>query len=103
MFKRYNMDKEYVRAMKLINDSMWKGRERWLYYSRLNQNYIIPTIVACCLCFFLKGGFIIDLFIIDYALWLCRRNNRELDKSVNVIIKRIDMRLYRRTVMKMNV
>lgn len=102
MFKRY-IDKDYVRAMKLVNDSLWKGRERWLYYSRLNQNYIIPTVVACCLCFFLKGGFIIDLFIIDYALWLCRKNNRELDKRPSIIIERAKTRSYRRTVMKMNV
>lgn len=96
-------DKNYVRQMSLLNDSMWKDDERWLYYSWENQKYIIPCIVLCCLCFFLKGGVIIDLMIIGMFLYFSWQNNRELDNNPRILKEREFYRNRRRTVYKINV
>lgn len=96
-------DYNYIRQMKTLNDSLWRDKERWLYYNRQNQNFIVPIAVICFLCFFVKGGPMLDVIIVAYTLWVCHENNKKLDRSVNIQIKRLRIREYRRKAYNMDV
>ena len=79
-----NRDEKYIAHVKSLNDHMWRTKERGLYYSYKNQEYVIPTFLICVVIFFTNPMYLaitgIIMFVLG-ALYLCHCNNVELDKS----------------------
>lgn len=66
--------RQYISACKCINDYQW-GDEKWLYYDKRNQNYVLPTIVGCCLMFFVKDGIVGCFLLVGLVKLMCICNN----------------------------
>lgn len=107
----YNLDNydelsylKYSNLMSQIDDDLWKRREKYLYHSYKNENYILPTIVICpLLLIFGFYGICYDILILGYVFYLCYKNDMELSKDPRVIKSRISSRNFRRVYMNMNV
>lgn len=86
-----NIDYDYVSKRMNENDSSWTEYEKWFYYDRDNQNYIIPTILLDIVCFF-SGGFVegtVGIILVTLgALALCHKNNVALDERPDILERR---------------
>lgn len=77
-------DYEYIAKREADNDLFWKTHEKWYYYDRKNENYVIPTFLLCVVAIFTyppRVGFMWCVLIIAGALFLCHCNNKKLDNS----------------------
>lgn len=90
-----NIDYDYVNKRMNENDILWRDHEKWLYYDRGNQNYIIPTVVLDIICFF-SGGFVegtVGIVLVTLgALAMCHKNNVALDNRLDILKERISAR-----------
>ena len=83
-------DEAYIAQRKLENDASWKGYEKWLYFNRKNQEYIIPTIIGCFGLLFLNGcGIVAAVGIIFIVKQQCNKNNMKLELDINIQKARI--------------
>ena len=95
-FKFVLRDYEYIAQRESMGDGFWKDYEKWFYYSRENENYIIPTILLCIVAFFTNPiylGVSACVVIVAGALWLCHCNNRKLDMNPHVQKRRWEIRM----------
>lgn len=92
-------DINYINEQKMKNDWLWQQTEKYLYYSYKNQNYILPTLIASFFLIFTKGGFYCVALIIIFDIYLCYKNNRELDNDPATLKKRKAIRGYREKYM----
>ena len=89
-------DYDYVAQREMECDGFWKTYERWFYYSRDNENYIIPTIIFCIIAIFTNPpylGIFGCVLIICGALFLCHCNNRRLDMNPSIQQRRWEIRV----------
>lgn len=91
-----NIDYEYVYKQQAKNDETWQKREKNLYYSVKNKDYIIPSLLGCVFFGILDGGLAGVILILAFDWWLCDFNNKELDKWKTVLEEREKVREFRR-------
>lgn len=95
---------KYSNLMAKVNDDLWRKKEKYLYNSYKNENYILPTIAAFPFCCLFGGlGILHFIAILIYVFYLCCKNDMALSKDPRVIESRISTRNYRRVYMNMNV
>lgn len=85
-------DYEYIAKRKASGDSFWREYEKWYYYDRENQNYVIPAIILNIICLFTGGGIIGIIFITAIFLFKSYCNNCKLDNNPEVQKAREDIR-----------
>lgn len=95
MFER-KMDYEYVARREKENDLSWRSDEKYYYYYRENENYIIPTVLFCIVALFTNPPFVgicWCIIIVAGALFLCHYNNvTKLDNNPYVQMTRMKIR-----------
>ena len=88
-------DYVYIAEREAQGDGFWKTYERWYYYSRKNENYVLPTFIFCVIAFFTNPihiGIFGIVLLISGALFLCHCNNRELDLNPDIQRRRWEIR-----------
>ena len=45
-------DYAYIAERELQGDMFWKTYEKWYYYSRKNENYVLTTFIFCVIALF---------------------------------------------------
>ena len=92
-------DNNYINIQKTKNDWLWRQKEKRLYYSYKNENYIIPTILFCFFLLFIQGGIVGIILLLSYIFYLCYKNNKELDNDYNILKKKKKIKKYRMNYM----
>ena len=89
-------DYDYIAKRQAENDGFWRTYEKWFYFDRNNENYIIPTALLCVVVLFTNPiylGITGCIILIAGALYLCHCNNRKLDINPNVQKRRAEIRI----------
>lgn len=100
------VDYEYVRKMELLNDDLWKDKEKWYYYNREHQNLIIPIAVLCFLMFFGAHPFVsitMIILTICVVLYMCYLDNKKMNWNPWIQESRKRIREFRRDYLNMDV
>lgn len=89
-------DYDYIAKRQAENDVFWRTYEKWFYFDRNNENYVIPTALLCVVVLFTNPiylGITGCIILIAGALYLCHCNNRKLDINPNVQKRRAEIRI----------
>ena len=89
-------DYDYIAKRQAENDGFWRTYEKWFYFDRNNENYIIPTVLLCVVVFFTNPiylGITGCIILIAGALYLCHCNNRKKDNSPAIQKRRMEIRI----------
>lgn len=89
-------DYAYINQREMEGDGFWKTYEKWFYFDRTNENYIIPTIIFCVIALFTNPipiGIAGCFMLIGGALYLCHCNNRKLDMNPHIQKRRMEIRI----------
>lgn len=95
-------DYAYITERESENDMLWRDYEKWFYYDRNNQNYVIPTAIGCFGLLFVKGGIVCIIFVLMYVFYKCNANNRALDNNPRIQELRMKTRMNREKFKTMN-
>lgn len=90
-----NIDYDYVAVRNADHDNFWEDHEKWYYYDRDNQNYIMPTILLSIIFLFTGGlaeGVIGIIVLVLLVRFKCYLNNCALDNDLETLKAREDLK-----------